>query len=182
MVVRQPDGTLRRANFKERQRLNSIYFPYKYRIIDMPKMFEPTYLDDILKKPEISLFVLERACLQFEPDDSNYKRVVECVYEHVLKNRLFNELRSTRHFGPMTFYYATNQKIDYLIKDQLDRSLLKDVLNTIELYYLVNDKTTEFLKKLTDRQVIEKFVKEECKEYQELMSSLDNLEKEEIKN
>lgn len=157
MVVREPDGTLRRATFRERQRLNSIYFPFKYRTVDMPKMFEQINLEKVLAKPETSLFVLERACLQFEPDDSNYIRITQFVYEHILKNRLFNELRSTRHFGPMTFYYAINKKIDFLIKDQLDRNLIEDALDTIELYYLVNNKEAKFLKdsELTDKQIIE---------------------------
>ncbi|KAK4337162.1 hypothetical protein RND71_043478 [Anisodus tanguticus] len=74
MVVREPDGTLRRANFKERQRLNSIYFPYNYRTVDMPKMFEPENLDKLLEKKNTSFFILERACLQFDPDDSDYIR------------------------------------------------------------------------------------------------------------
>lgn len=55
----------------------------------------------------------------------------------------------------MAFYLAINKKIDYLIKDQLDRELIEDVLNTIELYYLVNDKKTDFLKDLNDWQIIE---------------------------
>lgn len=155
MVVREPDGTLRRASFRERQLLNSIYYPQKYRQVDIPKMFEQSNLEEVLQKPETSLFVLERACLQFEPDDPEYIRVTQFVYNHVLANRLFNELRSTRHFGPMAFYLALNKKIDFLIKDQLDRGLIEDILNTVELYYLVNDKNTEFLKDLTEEQIIE---------------------------
>lgn len=69
MVIREPDGTLRRANFRERQRLNSIYFPHKYRTVDIPRMFEEKNLEDVLKRKDTSLFVLERSCLQFEPDD-----------------------------------------------------------------------------------------------------------------
>lgn len=157
MVVREPDGTLRRATFKERQQLNTVYYPHKYRTIDMPRMFEEKSLEEVLKKPDTSLFVLERACLQFEPDDSEYIRVTRRVYEHVLENRLFDELRSTRHFGPMTFYYAINRKIDYLIKDQLDRNLVEDALNTIEVYCLINEKDTAFLRhsELTDKQILE---------------------------
>lgn len=120
-------------------------------------MFEEKNLEEVLKRPQTSLFVLERACLQFEPDDAEYIRVTRRVYEHVLENRLFDELRSTRHFGPMTFYYAINRKIDYLIKDQLDRNLVEDALNTIEVYLLINDKDTAFLRdsKLTDKQILE---------------------------
>ena len=157
MVVREPDGTLRRATFRERQRLNTIYYPHKYRTVDMPRMFEQHSLEEVLKQPNTSLFVLERACLQFEPDDSEYIRVTRRVYEHVLANRLFDELRSTRHFGPMTFYLAINKKIDFLIKDQLDRRLVDDALDTIEVYCLINDLDTAFLRdaNLTDKQIIE---------------------------
>ena len=157
MVVREPDGTLRRATFNERQRLNSIYYPHKYRTVHTPRMFEENNLEQVLKQPNTSLFVLERACLQFEPDDSEYIRVTRRIYEHVLDYRLFDELRSTRHFGPMTFYYAINKKIDFLIKDQLDRNLVEDALNTIEIYCLINELDAAFLKdpNLTDRQIIE---------------------------
>ena len=45
IVVREPDGTLRHANWDERSRLNQIYFPMEGREIFMPKMFEREHLE-----------------------------------------------------------------------------------------------------------------------------------------
>lgn len=45
IAVREPDGTLRLGNWKEKDRLNQIYNPMKGREIYTPKMFEPEYLE-----------------------------------------------------------------------------------------------------------------------------------------
>lgn len=48
IVVREPDGTLREAEWDERDRLNQVYFPRDGRKIDVPAMFQPDKLQDIL--------------------------------------------------------------------------------------------------------------------------------------
>ena len=42
--VREPDGTLRTANWDERGRINQIFLPVDGRSVAMPKMFEEPHL------------------------------------------------------------------------------------------------------------------------------------------
>jgi len=43
-VVREPDGTLRKANEDERHAVNEIYFPQSGRELKHPVMFDDTNL------------------------------------------------------------------------------------------------------------------------------------------
>jgi len=54
--------------------MRQIYFPISGRELIMPKMFEEKYLEKILEKGDYE-FILDRACIQFEPDDEDYIRV-----------------------------------------------------------------------------------------------------------
>ena len=40
--------------------------------------------------------ILDRACLQFEPDHPTYIRTCQAVYQHILDHRQFDTLESTR--------------------------------------------------------------------------------------
>lgn len=44
IVIREPDGTLRHANWQERDKMLQIYFPKPGRELRKPKMFEGEYL------------------------------------------------------------------------------------------------------------------------------------------
>lgn len=44
MVVREPDGTLRKADANERHTVNQIYFPQSGRELKHPIMFEDDHL------------------------------------------------------------------------------------------------------------------------------------------
>ena len=59
VVVRQPDGKLRTANWEEQDRLNQIYFPTEGRKHYTPQMFEPDNLQEILG-PEKYEYILDR--------------------------------------------------------------------------------------------------------------------------
>ena len=48
IVVREPDGTLREASWEQRDRVNNLYFPTEERKFDVPAMFEPEELKNIL--------------------------------------------------------------------------------------------------------------------------------------
>ncbi len=85
-------------------------------------------------------FVLDRACLQFEPDDQNYINVCHSTYEHILETKKFNILRSTRHFGPMTFYYAFNKKIDDLLLYFILNEAIDDGKDLVQLYFIIHPK------------------------------------------
>ena len=50
-------------------------------------------------------------------------QVTQRTYEHIAESGRFDDLRSTRHFGPMTFYLTIHRKIDSLLIDMLHRHL-----------------------------------------------------------
>lgn len=122
IVVREPDGVLRHATASERDRVNQVYFPLPGRTLWTPKMFEEQYLQSLLDRGSF-LYILDRACVQFEPDDPNFIRVCRRVYDHVdelswtpihhttyqysNKPNPVNPLqllRHTRHYGPLALY------------------------------------------------------------------------------
>ncbi|CAG0919427.1 unnamed protein product [Notodromas monacha] len=138
MVVREPDGKLRKARWEERDRLNTIYFPVRGRLHRNPEMFEnKENLGKALERKDY-LFVLNRACLQFDPDHPNYKWVVEQTYEHINAQRAHEDLRSTRHYGPMIFHLAWTKNIDNVVVDLIDMGRLRDASNVIKVYHLIH--------------------------------------------
>ena len=92
IVARDVDGTLRTATLDEKRRIRQVYFPISGRELIMPKMFEENHLEvksvrklknnwtivsflqKILENNDYE-FVLDRACIQFEPDEQDYIRV-----------------------------------------------------------------------------------------------------------
>ena len=59
IVVREPNGILRRANWEERYRMNQIHYPIEGKSYEIPKMFQEEHLKvQILKNyfVEICLF------------------------------------------------------------------------------------------------------------------------------
>ena len=45
IVVREPDGTLRKASWEERDRINQIYNPVEGRQLTTPTMFQEEFLE-----------------------------------------------------------------------------------------------------------------------------------------
>ncbi|TGZ74125.1 hypothetical protein CRM22_001119 [Opisthorchis felineus] len=120
IVVREPDGTLRHASASERDRINSTYFLLPGRRVRVPLMFYGQHLQDMLNRGQY-LYILDRACNQFEPDDPEYIRICHSVYNHVNANSWapihsttetdptstdnpLRLLRHTRHYGPLALY------------------------------------------------------------------------------
>lgn len=81
---------------------------------------------------------MDRACIQFEPDDPRYIEIICKTYDHIAANDKFDLLRSTRHFGPMAFYLAWEGRIDSLLQDMIKRQMIEDAAHLVNLYYLVN--------------------------------------------
>ncbi len=50
-------------------------------------------------------------------------QVAHRTYEHIAEAKRFNDLRSTRHFGPMTFYFVFYKNIEALLLEMLERKL-----------------------------------------------------------
>lgn len=83
-------------------------------------------------------FILDRACVQFEPDDSNYQMVVREVYERINQEKHFDALRSTRHFGPMVFHLVWTSNIENLLCEMIESSRIKDAALLIRLYHKIH--------------------------------------------
>lgn len=137
IVERLPDGTLQEASFETKKRLNQLYFPLKGRTVRCPKMFDPPNLLKILEAGNYE-FVLNRACIQFEPYEEQYHSVTSTVYQHVNENKAFDALRSTRHFGPMCFFLTWNRLIDDLLLDMVKHDYLRNGVELIVLYCLMH--------------------------------------------
>lgn len=133
IVVREPDGTLRKANWQLRDRMNQVYFPLKGRELSMPRLFRPDYLKNLLDAKEYE-FILDRACLQFEPNDPEYQKVTSLTYTHVSDNDSFDLLRSTRHFGPLTFFLTWFKMVDNLLLDLIQTERINEARTLVELY------------------------------------------------
>uniref|UniRef100_T1IKQ4 28S ribosomal protein S22, mitochondrial n=1 Tax=Strigamia maritima TaxID=126957 RepID=T1IKQ4_STRMM len=155
IVARDPDGTLRRASWEERDRMTRLFFPKTKCKMTMPKMFEDEFLDKVLTKKNIN-----RACVQFEPDDPNYIRVTTKSYNHVDSTQSFDVLRSTRHFGPMAFYLTFYNKIDNLILDMVQRELIENITDLIQLFYILHPEKKQSIEFSNQIDFIRDFVKQ----------------------
>ncbi|KAJ8320345.1 hypothetical protein KUTeg_001932, partial [Tegillarca granosa] len=87
IVVRETDGTLRLAESDERDRILHVYYPKEGKLYHIPKMFDDVYLEKLLKQKKYK-YILNSVCVQFEPEDPNYHRIVKKVYSHI--NLRFN--------------------------------------------------------------------------------------------
>ncbi|XP_018575709.1 28S ribosomal protein S22, mitochondrial [Anoplophora glabripennis] len=138
IVVREPDGTLQEADWELRDRMNQLYFPRKGRHITPPRMFEDGYLKKLLDRHEYE-FILDRACIQFEPDDPKYQHVVSITYQYINDNNDFDVLRSTRHFGALTFFLVWNKNIDNLLLDLIETLHVEEGHDLTKLYFKVHN-------------------------------------------
>lgn len=140
IVVREPDGTLREACGEERDRLNQTYFPREGRKIQTPMLFkDPEVLSEVLKQGgDRYLYVLDRTCVQFEPDHPKFVAVSQAVYDAVDERRDYSLLKSTRYFGPLVFYLVLNKRCDNFIAFQLKSQNISDVFDVVHLYALLH--------------------------------------------
>ena len=74
IVVRQIDGTLREANWEERDRMCQMFFPKLGRKMWQPRMLHPKQLPEVLGLGH-HLTVLDCVCVQCAPDSADYIRV-----------------------------------------------------------------------------------------------------------
>ncbi|KAL0842343.1 hypothetical protein ABMA28_014467 [Loxostege sticticalis] len=126
IVERDPDGTLRHCDHDVRKRLNQTYFPIPGRKIKEPMMFtNEDRFNSLLDRQEYE-FLLDRACLQYEPDEASYQRITSITYQHIDMNKSYDFLRSTRHFGPMTFYLTWHQSMDSLMLELLQSGAVRE--------------------------------------------------------
>ncbi|XP_055533861.1 28S ribosomal protein S22, mitochondrial [Wyeomyia smithii] len=138
IVERLTDGTLQEASYETKKRLNQIYFPLKGRKIRTPKMFDSAELNKILDSGEYE-FVLNKACVQFEPFEKEYHDITSAVFQHVNENKAFDVLRSTRHFGPMCFFLVWQRLVDDLLLDMIKRNYMRNAVELVFLHCTLHD-------------------------------------------
>ncbi|KAL1116761.1 hypothetical protein AAG570_005233 [Ranatra chinensis] len=117
IVVRDPDGKLRKATWDERARMNSLLEREEYE------------------------FVLDRACLQFEPDDPKFIHTCKLVFDSVNETSSFSVLRSTRHYGSLIFHLVEKENIDDLLIENMKTDRLEDATWLITLYHIIHPST-----------------------------------------
>ncbi|CAH1117963.1 unnamed protein product [Phaedon cochleariae] len=163
IVVREPDGTLQEVDWEMRNRINQTYFPSTDRYIKPPKMFFGEYFESLLNRKEYE-FVLDRACTQFEPNDPTYQRVVSITYQHVNDNDGFEILRSTRHFGALTFFLVWHKSIDNLMSELIETAHIEEADKLLELFTKVHgisfegsqelDRIEDYIKKVSSKKAV----------------------------
>lgn len=132
IVIRGMDGSLSTASLEVRKRLNQFYFPLNGRKVRVPKLFEADNLKTLLSQDKFE-FVLDAMCIQFEPYERQYHEISATVFEYIDEHKKFDELRSTRHFGPMAFFLAWHNRIDNLLLDLIKNDYLANCVDLLEL-------------------------------------------------
>lgn len=160
IVIRHPDGVLEEAPAEVRKRCYQIYFPMVGRKFRDPKMFEDVNLKRLMDIDAFE-FILDKLCIQFEPNEPRYHEIASQVYQAVSEKQCFDLLRSTRHFGPMAFYFAWHKLIDDLLLDMIRRDYLKNGVELICLMFKLNaiEADTSILQKISAVDDVERQIK-----------------------
>ncbi|XP_061492729.1 small ribosomal subunit protein mS22 isoform X2 [Rhineura floridana] len=137
IVVRETNGTLRKATWEERDRMIQIYFPREGRKIIPPPVFKDENLKTVFLQDRHE-DLLNHCLVQFEPDSSDYIRVHHQTYDDIDKQGKYDVLRSTRHFGGMVWYLVNRKMIDGLLIDMIQRDLLEDAVSLVTLYHILH--------------------------------------------
>ncbi|XP_072263819.1 small ribosomal subunit protein mS22 [Pyxicephalus adspersus] len=164
IVVREPNGVLRKANWAERDRMIQVYFPRQGRKMVPPPVFKKENMQHMYKEDRHEE-LLNRCIIQFEPDSREYIEIRNQAFEDIDKQRKYDLLRSTRHFGGMVWHLCSLKSIDGLLIDMLQRDLLEDAVSLVRLYNMVHP-DTECAKEsqgADGRELIKIFVKMEAK-------------------
>lgn len=151
IVIREPNGILRKASWEERDRLLQIYFPKPHRKIISPSTFQPENLKNIFVM-KLHENALDQCVIQHEPDSKEYVQTFEAIYNDIDQNKLYELLRSTRYFGGLIFHLAKHSRLDGIILDMLNTDRLEDAADCVKLLLLLhpNCKTNNIVKNLPD--------------------------------
>ncbi|XP_064382419.1 small ribosomal subunit protein mS22-like isoform X2 [Halichondria panicea] len=181
IVVRETDGTLRDANWDERDRMCQLFFPVLGRKMWLPPVLQGGSETMASLRSHFHVNILDRVCLQCEPDSEDYTKIHHAVYDHTDENRLHDLLRSTTYFGSMVWYLVTvKNNISGLLKDMLSKKLLSDAVDLLALYSMVYPET-ELPHNTTDTDITKiQFIKEFCdkQELKELFSLVRSIQHE----
>ncbi|XP_040561828.1 28S ribosomal protein S22, mitochondrial isoform X3 [Gallus gallus] len=137
IVVREPNGVLRKATWEERDRMIQIFFPKEGRRVIPPVLFKDEHLGTVFQQDRHE-DILNMCIAQFEPDSADYIRVHHRTYDDIEKHAKYDLLRSTRHFGGMVWYLVNRKRTDGLLIDMISRDLLDDATCLITLYHMLH--------------------------------------------
>lgn len=137
--MREVNGTLREAEWTERDRMCQLFFPKLGRKMWLPKMLHPHQLPEVLGLGH-HLTVLDCVCVQCAPDSKEYIRVRtihslsycivltslflkvhKAVYEDIDKKGLYEMLWSTRYFGCLVWHLLCSDNVSGLLKHMLTK-------------------------------------------------------------
>lgn len=138
ILERDPDGTLRSCDHDDRKRLNQIYFPMVGRKMKEPLIFlDEEKFHSLLDRYKYE-YILDRACVQYEPDEPQYQKLTSIAYQHVDMSTQFNLLRSTRHFGPLAFYLTWHQNMDNLMLELVQSGVIREAVLLMALRHAIH--------------------------------------------
>ncbi|XP_023934725.1 28S ribosomal protein S22, mitochondrial isoform X2 [Bicyclus anynana] len=127
IIERDPDGTLRSCDHAERKRLN------QGRKIREPLIFQDEEkFHSLLDRLQYE-YVLDRACVQYEPDEPTYHKLTSITYQHIDLKSMYDLLRSTRHFGPLAFYLTWHKSVDNLMLELLQSADVREAVLLLAL-------------------------------------------------
>lgn len=173
VVVREEDGTLRYAPMDVTKRMRQLYVPLAGRKIRTPKMFEDEHLQRCLEEHKYE-FILDRLLVQYDPYESEYHRIAGIVYQHLNETKEFDQLRSTRHFGPMAFFYVWHKCIDDLLYDMIRRDYLRNAAELIALFYKIHSVPEKYSDLLSQLEGYSSFEEHALKELKNTLKSASN--------
>ncbi|KAM3932615.1 small ribosomal subunit protein mS22 isoform 2-T2 [Leptodactylus fuscus] len=164
IVVREPNGVLRKATWEERDRMIQVYFPHKGRKMVAPPVFREENLK-LMFQQDRHEEVLNRCLVQFEPDAAEYIKVRNQTFEDIDRQGKHDLLRSTRHFGGMVWHLCSLKNIDGLLVDMLQRDLVDDAVSLVRLYHMVHPDTAcaKESQGADGKELIKLFIKMEAK-------------------
>lgn len=100
------------------------------------------------------MILLNKACVQFEPNDPDFVRVTHRIYDYINEVKDYKLLYSTRFFGPMLFYLAWYKKLDNLIAYFLKEINISDCVDVIKLYLILHAADAKIQPDLPDLDLI----------------------------
>ncbi|CAI5775531.1 Uncharacterized protein PODLI_1B001475 [Podarcis lilfordi] len=137
IVVRETNGTLRKATWEERDRMIQIYFPKEGRKINPPVLFKEENLMGAVLQDVLSNVLNQKKPLSDASPPADH-RVHQRTYDDIEKHGKYDLLRSTRHFGGMVWYFTNRKRIDGLLIDMLQRDLIEDAVSLVTLYHMLH--------------------------------------------
>jgi len=137
LVRENSTGTLREANWDERDRMQFIYWPREGQTYEIAPMLLdenlPSVFDQLRHED-----VLDIIHVQFEIDAPDFIRVSHQVYEDIMTRDMYDILKSTRHYGGMIFYYVRNQKTSTVFSFFVQNGRIEDAADIVRLHALIN--------------------------------------------